>query len=277
MLNIRKVREDMRLDEEIGLDEKIDRKKDEVDIITLRMAAINFGQSKTSLLEYLRNQDDYEPKVKLEALQAFLKLIDRSGEELEIGDKHNILKLLKTVLTNEESDWRMRLIARDEFIKLGKGDTEFAENIRKELHDIILDKDSKNSVKLDVARILAALGEKDDKTREVLERTIEKENIFSHIPAAVSLIEMGDNAGLDHIIKNLHMGGKSGFWAAIFFGQLLIEKKPNDLNVPIEDVTVNNVIEQLENGSKKNSKFNKYMKNYAERIAKELRGKLGEK
>jgi CRP-like cAMP-binding protein len=276
-LFIEKIREDINLDETI----------DEMDTVTLRKVAINFRRSKQQLLEYIdiENQDDYGPEVKLEAVQTFLKLISRSGEELDFEDKYSIFTILKTILTTnrEEGDWRMRMIAREELINLGRKDSEFAEKyIREELQGIILNEKMEDNVKSDMARVLATIGKADNNTKEVLMKMMKKKGDIkldrrakrraddNARVAAVTLIQMGDNEGREYIIETIKKGGKPGFRAALDLGHLLSNKTPEELGWEEDIDPVLMVIDRI-NEEIDSSDFNKYMRIYAEEIVDDIR------
>ncbi|KHE93822.1 MAG: hypothetical protein K8F52_13860 [Candidatus Scalindua rubra] len=278
MLGIQKVRKDIALDEEI----------EDMDTETLKMAAIKFEQSKTGLFKYIKKQTEYEPEVTLEALLTFNELVHKGKIKLKQNEKDNVLTSLLGILkTCKEKDWRTRLIVREELIELGK-DEQFSERfIWRELQDIILDESTKTPVHVreNAARILAALGKADEKTKKVLMHTMEEgERGFSGNSAAIALLQMRAEEGWKHILESIELIEENGFWAAYLFGQHLMEKTPDELgwNESLRkkldwegEIDLYKLVFDRINDGVKDTTLNKYTRTYAERIAKDLDLKSG--
>ncbi len=267
MLGIRKVWKDITLDEEI----------EDMDTETLKMAAIKFRKSKEDLFEYLKEEAEYEPEVKLEALLTFNELVRKGEIVLKQNEKDNVLTSLLGILkTCKDEDWRTRLIVREELIELGK-DEQFSERfIWRELQDIVSDESTKHvHVRENAARILATLGKSDNNTKKVLMHAMKKgKRGFRGNNAAIALLQMEVEEGWKHILESIERVDVMGFWAAYLFGQLLMEKTPKELGWKGEIDLYKLVIDRINYGVK-DTNLNKYMRSYAERIVKELKNKLG--
>ena len=262
MLGIRKVRTDI----------NIDKKIEDMDTETLKMAVIAFRKSKKDLLKYLDVNKEYEPEVRLEAVITFLELIDRGEVKLTTNEKDNILTSLLDILKNSKKEnWRMQLKVREMLIALGRSEQFKGRFIWRGLKDIVSKKGINDHVKENVARILASLDKADKTVEEVLMKAMQKGGReFRGNNAAIALIEIGKAPGLKHIPESVESLEKKGFFAAYLLGQFLSEKKPDDLDVSIEDDLVNKVIEQLEKGST-NEDFDEYRKEYVKRVAETLK------
>ena len=253
------------------IDMTLEDSMDKIDLETLRMSVIHYDQSKNELLGYLeiKNDEEHEPELILEAVKMFLKLIQRGEveEKLTLEKVDKILTSLVYVLKNNpDDDWRMQLKVREMLIELGEREPFKKRFVWRELKDIVSDKNIANRVKVNAARVLASLKEDNDNVKKVLTDEMQKGGReFPGNTAAIALLKIGDKAGLTHISESMeYIEGDKGFWAAYLLGQLLSNNKQDSL-IEIENKIVSKVIEQLQIGSE-NTKFNKYVREHAKRI-----------
>ena len=226
VLDIRKFREDVMLDKDIG-----DLKMHE-----LKSSGVHHHFFKKPLFKYLDKREEYEPEVRLEAIKTILDLHYKHDIELVTSEKEKILDALLGVLEATESrDWGTQLVVRKMLEKLTKDNDQLKNSISRDLKHILSDISAREHVKFNAARMLATLDVRHEKVKSLLKEKIEKEIPmrsgvnFRAITASIALIEIGDDAGLEYILNKINDGGKNeSYWAAFFLGELLWVKKSDE-------------------------------------------------
>jgi hypothetical protein len=107
-LNIRRLYDDSRVEEKINM-----KSMDE-----LRDVTIKIGRSKDEIYEYIKNPEDYNYMVSLEAIKNFMKLVDKGDIELNSKEMSTLNNALLGVLKKcNNRDWRTQLNCRNLLVK----------------------------------------------------------------------------------------------------------------------------------------------------------------
>jgi len=262
MLNIRKIREDTKLD-------LLDILGERLSDTDLKYISVNISLSRRELFkEYINNCETIAPQVCLEAVLTFLDLKQKADLELQEEESDKLVSALIDVIENSpERDWRMQLRARDEFVKLTeKINRQEKYDIISQLRVLVKDKRVKDHVKFNFALILAQLDIVDDNAKMILEWYMTNSpSEWRRNQAAVALIPIEEKKIWRNLSEIIYKDDRESFVAAFLLGQLG-RTKLSDLGVRTlknnnENASINLIIKRLREGSRKYY-TNKFMIDY---------------
>ena len=268
MLNIRKIREDTKLDLPDLLEYELT--DDEI-----KYMSINTSLSRRELFEkYIDNCETSAPQVCLEAVLTFLDLKQKGELKLKKEESDKLGRALINVIErSSEKDWRTQLRARDELIRFNKEiSSEYQHYITRQLNVLVKNERLKDHVRFNSALVLAQLDTVDDNTKMLLEwyRTY-SEFEWRRNQAAVALIQMNEKQVWTNLSEIIHKDDHESFIVAFLLGQLgrtkLVKLGVKILKNNNEDDSINLIINRLQEGSRKYYR-NKFMIDYCNRIIK---------
>lgn len=269
MLNIRKIREDLKLDlfNVKGYNPPEDESKN---------FAINFSLSKKELFDnYINKCEKVEPEVCLEAALTIIELqkISEQKPEREEIDKLSSA-LIEIIKKSPKENWRMQLRAQDELLKLTKKVNNY-DDIIWQLKSLVNDKRINDQAIFNFALILANLDITDYNAKVIFYKYLSNSlSEWRRSQAAIGLLQMGEERIWYNISEILHKKDFESFTTAYLLGQLGRQRL---MSLP--------AIKKLENDSKKEliidikknihegvEKYypNKFMKKYCDDIIKHL-------
>lgn len=271
MLNIRKIREDTKLD-------LLDIQEYDPTGDALKYIAVSFALSKGELFNnYISKCQTDQPEVCLEAVLTIQELKRKGDLELNEEELQNLLSgLTEVIKKSPKRDWRMQLRARDEFIKLTDEikQKEYLDitNITRRIKSLVNDKRLEDHVKFNFALILAELGEIDKNAKMILKWNMgNSPSEWRKNQAAIGLIQMGEEQIWQDLSEIIYKNDQESFIVAFLLGQLGREEL---INLGVRSLKNNNnidsinfIVEQLEAVSTK-SFANKFMIKYCDDLIK---------
>lgn len=217
MLNIRKIRQDTKLD---LLNIKEYNPTDD----ELKYIAVNFSLSKYELFHnYIDNCENGSPQVCLEAALTILDLKQKGDLELSEKERNKLLgALIEIIKKSPDRDWRMQLRARETFFKLSE------EISRKDYYDftrqlisLVNDKHFEDHARFNFALILAELNEADDNAKIILDWYMKNSpSEWRRNMAAIGLLQMEDKKVWNKMSQTIYKNDRESFVAAFLLGQL---------------------------------------------------------
>jgi len=276
MLNIRKIRQDLKVDL-FSIKDYEPTDDDE-----LRWFAINFSRSKKELFDnYINKCEEVAPDVCLEAALTIMELqkIDNQKkmgyQELEIDELKKLTNALIVVIKKSpEKNWRMQLIARDELLKLTKK-IDNRDGITRQLISLVHDIHLKDRAKFNFSLILAELNKIDDNAKGILQWHMNNSHSeWRRSQAAIGLLQMGEENIWSDLSEIIHKKDRESFVAAFLLGQLgkqrlLSLPGINTLDDNSKEKLIDLIKENIHDGEKK-FYANRFMKKFCKKLITNL-------
>jgi len=274
MLEIRKIAQNVRLDQQIDLN----------DLEQIKNFSINYGLAKRELYnKYIVKYLNHKSEVVFEATRTFLKLLEKGNVKLKKDEistiNDSIIYVLKTC---KKDDWRTQLRSRETYIELAR--LTQSENDYDNLYDNLIGLlklnvsfEAKNpQYGWNIALIMADLEVRNETAVKILtDSAREGRSDWSKNISAISLIKMGENNGWQYLSDNINKGGNTASIAAFLLGQIgknkLKELGVENLNIRDETNQLKAIAHWIELRLKEDIDIDKYSREYMKNIIKDLR------
>jgi CRP-like cAMP-binding protein len=215
MLELRKIREDLSLPKDL----------ERMSLEELWTGTVLYTPARQTLFKYITAPEDYEPEAVLEAIGLLLELARQDKLPLNQEVYHRIHEALLHVAVKNPKDWRIRMRVRDQVVGLGKlvQDRRFIDQYV--VHDwrvILAQTDVEPRLREDAAVISASIGGQGDDIQRVLLETMQdaKKTFWRRYGAAMALIAMGNDKGLNYLVNQPQRSNQESLWADIHLGML---------------------------------------------------------